>query len=279
MNEANESGRAAAGAPSVICLHCSGSSPRQWDLLIEHLRPELGAVAPALVGYGDDAQTCAAGIVTLDDEARRIEPLLDESAAPVHLVAHSFGAAVALRIARRRPWQVASLALYEPVLFNLLLEVEAQKPWADEVLTVGRSICDAAVAGNALRASEIFVDYWSGSGTWSTLSEGHQFKLAQRAPAVTQNFETLFAETATLDSYRHVTVPTLLLVGRCSKMPTNRIANLLAAVMPRATLRELGGMGHMGPITHAYEVNALIRSFLLAHDEDRRCMRDGTTRS
>lgn len=78
---------------------------------------------------------------------------------------------------------------------------------------MGSAICDWATAGDAIRATEIFVDYWSGTGAWSALSERHQSNLARRTPAVTSNFDTLFAEKTTIDAYRGLTIPTLLLVG------------------------------------------------------------------
>ena len=50
--------------------------------------------------------------------------LLETLGGPAHLVGHSYGAYVALLVARSVPSQVRSLALYEPVAFGVLDAVE-----------------------------------------------------------------------------------------------------------------------------------------------------------
>ena len=55
-----------------------------------------------------------------------------------------------------------------------------------------------------------------------------------------------------------MTVPTLLLYGTTSPLPTRRICELLARVLPEAQLKAIGGAGHMAPLTHRDQVNALV---------------------
>ena len=115
-------------APAVISLHSSASSPRQWSALAQTLGPAYRVAAPALIGYGDAPDWHHERPLSLDDEAQRIEPLIEAEPEGVYLVGHSFGGAVALRLAQRNPGKVRSLALYEPVLFSLLNEEASDRP-------------------------------------------------------------------------------------------------------------------------------------------------------
>src|SRR5689334_21037331 len=89
---------------AVVLLHSSGSSPRQWDALVEKLQQRFRPLAVELDGGDDEARVGA----TL------------ERLGGAHVVGHSYGGAVALMVASRRPTLVESLALYEPVLFRAL---------------------------------------------------------------------------------------------------------------------------------------------------------------
>ena len=76
-------------------------------------------IMPDLPGHG---QTPANGPVDADEDADLVAELLTE---PMHLVGHSYGAAVALIAALANPGRVQAMALYEPTLFSL---IDAQSP-------------------------------------------------------------------------------------------------------------------------------------------------------
>ena len=52
--------------------------------------------------------------------------------------------------------------------------------------------------------------------------------------------------------------PTLLVYGTTSPLPTRRICDLLARILPEAQLKTIAGAGHMSPVTHRDQVNAMI---------------------
>ena len=62
----------------------------------------------------------------------------------------------------------------------------------------------------------------------------------------------------------HLKRPMLCLSGTRTVAATQRIAALLRTALPRALHEALPGMGHMGPVTHAEQVNARIAAFLIA---------------
>jgi pimeloyl-ACP methyl ester carboxylesterase len=83
---------------------------------------------------------------------------------PVHLVGHSYGGAVATAVALAHPERVASLTVYEPVLFHLLREVG--DPGWDEVQQVPATVRRHLDAGDPEAAACHFVDYWTGAGSF-----------------------------------------------------------------------------------------------------------------
>jgi pimeloyl-ACP methyl ester carboxylesterase len=78
----------------------------------------------------------------------------------VHLVGHSFGAFVALRLASRHSERVASLALYEPVAFRML---ETDDPALAEMHWRAEIIRNLVAAGSRQAAAAAFIDFWSAS--------------------------------------------------------------------------------------------------------------------
>jgi lipase len=78
---------------------------------------------------------------------------------PVHLVGHSFGATVALRLAIEAPERVASLTLIEPVLFAAAPDGAEKRANADTLGRMGPMID----AGDEAGAARLFLSVW-GSG-------------------------------------------------------------------------------------------------------------------
>jgi len=258
--------RAAAFLPAVICLHSSGSSPRQWSGLAQTLGSGYRVAAPDLIGYGDAPDWHYERPLTLDDEARRLEPLLEAEPAGVHLVGHSFGGAVALRLALRNPGRVRSVALYEPVLFSLLNGDAADRPGPPpsmaEVNAVRIAIRRSLHSGRAAFAARLFVEYWSGPGAWGALDAPRQAAITARMRKVDAEFDAVNCSMTSLTDYRVVDVPVLLLVGGRTRRPARRIAELLGSVLPDVRREEVRSANHMGPISHAAEVNARFAMFL-----------------
>jgi pimeloyl-ACP methyl ester carboxylesterase len=75
-------------------------------------------------------------------------------------------------------------------------------------------------------------------------------------------WHALLHEPAPLGAFAEIDVPTLLLKGTGSKAPTLAIARLLTKVLPRVRVRNIEGVGHMGPVTHPERINPLIERFL-----------------
>ncbi len=248
--------------PTVICLHASGSTGGQWKALVESLGHELRVLTPDLHGHGlgpawdgDPADLVAA-------DAARIGRLAADAGGAVHLVGHSYGGAVALHIAARQPRQVASLAVYEPVAMRVLFDYHPRNRVAAEVAEVASEIRRALNGGRIDLAGHRFVDYWSGAGQWARLAADRQAAIAKRMPVIHAQFRSLRSSTVRLSDYGRIDVPVLYLSGVDTRMSTRRIAELLEFALPLAAFERIGGMGHLGPITHAQPVAHRIARFI-----------------
>jgi pimeloyl-ACP methyl ester carboxylesterase len=247
--------------PAVILLHCSGSSARQWERLSRRLDGHCAVHAIDLHGHGARAAWSGDGRYTLDDEAALVLPLLERSGG-AHLVGHSYGGAVALHVATRRPDLVHSVAVFEPVLFGLLAEpAQAHGSAAREAAGIADTLRAEVARGATDDAAERFVDYWSGAGAWRAMSPQSQRSMAARMPTVLRHFDALSGAPAA-GALERLAMPLLCMSGSRSTAAALRIAELLCERLPRAVHRTLVGVGHMGPITHADWFNQYVASFL-----------------
>lgn len=93
--------------------------------------------------------------------------------------------------------------------------------------------------------------------------------VATRMRAVLQHFEALLREPLQRAQLVRLAMPMLFMTGAHTVAVTRRLAELLRRGLPYAHHAVLQGMGHMGPITHAAEVNRWIVKFLHAHARSR----------
>lgn len=251
----------------VVLLHSSASSGRQWRLLAESLADRFHVVAPDLYGYGETGDWPAHLPLTLSDEAALVRAIVDASTGRqkrlLHLVGHSYGGAVALRFALENPGRVRSLTLIEPVAFHLLRDGSIpEQAMMGEVYALARTISDSVAAGVPDDGMARFVDYWNGAGAWSRLEQKTRTQLRHRTHKVALDFSAVESERTRLDAYRTIMAPTLVVVGANTPRPTERIAEMLAAKIPSARHEIIAGAGHMAPLTHAPQVNALVETFI-----------------
>ena len=234
-------------APVVVVLHSSGAGPRQWAAWQPWMDADAPWHTPGLIGYDRGAPWTEGERVTLDDEARRIAQLAAAHPGGVHFVGHSYGGAVALRVALRWPHLVRSVAVYEPVLFALLRDDGDGVDWRD-ITGAGRRVCALAREGRRLDAAALFVDYWSGDGTWDALAPSHRLKVGARMPKVAAEFDALFDDSMGADAYRALRMPVRLVGGERSPRPARRVLQRLAQRLRAVQTLLLPGLGHMGPL-------------------------------
>lgn len=249
----------AAEAHVVIALHCSGSSGRQWRPLEAALGDRFKLLAPDLIGNGTREPWAGAAAFRLADEAAFVVSLIDAFEAPVHLVGHSYGGGVALRAAIERPHRVRSLSLYEPTPFHVLATMgDEGRAGLAEIRAVSAAVDRAVLAGAYRAAAECFVDYWGGAGAFAALKPATQAEIIRYVPKGCLEFRALMQERLPLAAYRRLRIPLMLMRGEATREPPALIVRKLAQAMRPYAVETVAGAGHMGPITHAETVGALI---------------------
>lgn len=254
------------GASTILLLHCSAGSSSQWSTLVEELAVSHRVIAPDLYGYGRSASWSGPEKFTLARETEVLTRILRTRPHPVHLVAHSYGGAVAMRLALERRIPLASVALIEPVAFHLLRQdAAAGRRHLEDIESVARFVRGAVTRRDYLSAMAGFVDFWNGAGSWDRMRAETRYALATRAPKLPHDFAACIGESWRLRDFRALNLPTLLLRGQHAPAPTRRIVELLAATLPQARAEVIDGAGHMAPLTHSREVNALVSAHVTAN--------------
>ncbi len=246
------------GPEPALALHCTMARAGAWSALAQHLPARLRLTAPDLVGHGDGIAFDPA-----PDSGRDFHDQATEAAAqhlpdaPCHLIGHSLGATLALRIALDHPARVHSLTLIEPVLF-----CATSGP--------GRAAHDAQIAplaqamarGDTSAAARVFLDLW-GSQPFDALPDAQQAYITERIWIPLATEPALVADRANiLPRLPFLAIPTLLLDGALSPPVMAEINAALLATLPNARRVTLPDAAHMAPITHPEATAAAITAFL-----------------
>ncbi|TSD46353.1 alpha/beta fold hydrolase [Rhodococcus sp. KBS0724] len=124
------------GGPIVVLLHGFPQDSTSWDRLVPlvHARG-YRTLAPDQRGYSPGARPTSRRAYRLDELASDIVALIDAAgSAPVHLVGHDWGAAVAWQVAAERPDLIrtlTALSVPHPAAFvrALLTSSQALRSW------------------------------------------------------------------------------------------------------------------------------------------------------
>ncbi|MBL4627261.1 MAG: alpha/beta hydrolase [Roseicyclus sp.] len=177
--------------------------------------------------------------------------------APCHLIGHSFGATLALRIALDQPARIASLTLFEPVLF-----CASNGPGRAAHDGHSAGLPRALAGGDTAAAARIFLDLW-GTQSFDDLPERHRTYITDRIwiPEVTEP-ALVYDRAHILARLPRLMTPTLLLQGANSPPVVSEINTRLADDLPNAQCHTIPNAGHMAPITHTRQSGAAITAFL-----------------
>lgn len=248
--------------PCTLLSHCSSASHKEWLPLVEVLKDDWRVLAPDLIGYGRSDAWPVDKPFSTEADVKVLLAIAKKTRSPVHLVGHSYGAALTLEAARALTGRVKSLTLVEPVSFHLL-RIEDRPEWKD-VEKLGLSVLNPVAKGDDRKAAAAFMSYWLGRLRWWLSPERFKNAIAATIQKVALEFSIAIDVQTTLDDYAEIEAPTLLIVGSKTPPPTRAVIDLLAGALPNATVKTLKGAGHMSPFTHPDALNRLILNHLAA---------------
>ena len=245
----------------VLCIHSFASSSRQYRGLAERLAPRFEVVAADLYGHGERPAWSGEHPFTVADEAACFEALLPQEGS-VHLVGHSYGAAVALRIAGKHRSRISSMALYEPAIWGTLAALCPGEPATLEIEAVRDDTTRLVEGGELEAAAERFIDYWTGAGAWAATPAERRPRVLASVRALPDGWRAAFSEPWSDEGLRALDVPCLLLTGSRSTAAARRALRLLRETLPRTEVIEFEGLGHLGPITHPTRIDEAVEAFI-----------------
>ena len=247
---------------AVLLLHSSGMSSRQWGRLAELLGRTHRVIAPDLLGSGANPPWPDEKLFDLSEDVDVLEALVEKLGEPVHLVGHSYGGLLALKLARRDPSRVRSLTAYDPVAFGVLHAANDAEGLAD-LARAGQNpvFTDFAHGGNDAWF-EVFVDYWNGPGAWRGMTQAGRDSFLRVGRKVFFEVWSLMHDRTPASAYAGIEAPSLLLGGEVSPPAARRVVALLAKTLPHGRALTVPGAGHMGPLTHAAFVNEAIAAHI-----------------
>ncbi len=252
---------------TVVLVHSSGMSSRQWRRVSDALEPRLRVVLPDLLGYGESSPWPSDERFHFTMDLLALEALIDHLVAergPVHLAGHSYGGFLALLVALHRPRALRSIAVYEPVSFGVLRSRDERAALA--TVLPGDENAPFPESDEALEAwMEGFIDYWNGKGGWLALAEPMRAQFRKTGRKVVGEVRSLGADRTPHQAYVTLEAPLLLLGSEKPTLAADRVLGILEECAPNARRVPIAGAGHMGPLTHA----GAVADAMIAHFEKR----------
>jgi len=246
-----------AGAQKALMLHCSLASSEAWRGVAGHLLDDLSMTGIDLPGHGRSDDWNGQG----DYHAACTSAAAQALQIPMHLIGHSLGATVALRLAVERPEMVQSLVLIEPVFFAAAKDTAAHQRHLDEVALFAQAFEQKRYED----AARLFTGAWGTGAPWQTLPDALRQAFTDRIGLIPATEAALYQDNAGMFSKGRIEAidcPVLLIEGDHSPEIIAAINDALATRLPQASRVQINGAGHMAPISHAGAIAKEIRGFL-----------------
>ena len=235
---------------TIMFVPGSFSTGSSWRAITAPMSERYRVITTSLSGYGKTHERRLAGSGTLmSNEMDVLQTVIEKAAAPVHLVAHSFGGWVALNLAMYRKPKFLSLTLLEPTVFNLLDEA-GESGLNDIVRTMVARYTSEWNSGKRQAVHHV-INFYGGEGTFESYPPTIQDKLISQTPTNILDWQTGNAVQAERADFAQLDVPISIICGALSHDAMKRSNGLLATYLPRAALSFLDNANHFMIGTHA----------------------------
>jgi pimeloyl-ACP methyl ester carboxylesterase len=239
--------------PAILFVHGGLSPGDDWLQVATAMAGQFTCYVMVRRGRGPSGD---ASDYAIDREYEDIKAVLQVAGPGTHLLGHSYGAICALGAALRAP--IGHLVLYEPPL-------PVQGPVGGTALAAYRAAVASHQLDEALTIGLRDIVHLS-AGEISALRPTPLWKQsAALTPTWMRELEAINRLGPSLDRYRHLTAPTLLLLGEATAAHHQVATTALAQTLPDARVVRLQGEGHMAHFTVPDIVAKEVNDFVLAH--------------
>lgn len=185
-----------------------------------------------------------------------VESVIRNAGGPVHLVGHSFGGLVALAVALRDRMPLASLAVLEAPLTELLREKGEQLHYATFRRMTESYFAD--FAGGNSEAIGKMIDFYGGTGTFAAWPARVRAYAVETTAVNILDWESGYGFPLATAALAAVEIPALVVWGGASPPAVQRANALLGESLRRAAAATVEGAAHFLIATHAEQVGNLI---------------------
>ncbi len=250
-----------AGDPLVL-VHGSWGDHDNWASVVPALAEQYRVVTYDRRGHSRSERPVGQG--SIHEDAADLAALVEElGLAPAHIVGNSGGAAVALRLAARRPELFRSLVVHEPAIFLVLAGDPEGEAALSALGTRLQPVVERLAAGDDAGGAEAFVETIAfGPGGWAQLTPAMRATFIHNAPTFLDETRDPEGIGADLQGLRGFDRPTLLTRGDTSPSFFSRVIAKVAEAMPHARVHTFAGAGHVPHITHPAEYVRVVQEFL-----------------
>ncbi|MBB1244718.1 alpha/beta hydrolase [Streptomyces durbertensis] len=195
-----------------------------------------------------------------DDLAALIETL---ALGPAHVVGNSFGAAITLGLATRRPELFRSVVAHEPPLFATVAQDPKLRPLMEEARRRVDAVLATLESGDMAGGARQFVEEIAfGPGGWAKLPPALQQTFVTNAATWMDEQADPTWPHLDVDALARFPGPILLTRGTESPPTFGAVVEQLADHLPHAQLHTYAGAGHLPHVSHPDEYVRTVTTFL-----------------
>ncbi|WGW04806.1 alpha/beta fold hydrolase [Tropicibacter oceani] len=241
--------RLGTGPMAALALHCGLGTSGMWKGVAGSLDDSVTLTAPDFPGHGRSAPFRDQGDVH-DQACDAVRGLFEPG---MHLIGHSFGATVALRLALEHPGRAASVSLIEPVFFA----AARGRDGFDAHRAREEAFFGVYQGGDMMQAAQVFHDIWGGGIPWDRFPSAVQKDMARGMPFVAATEPSLWADLHGLlakGGLEALRCPVTLIRGAQTVPMIALVHGGLMDRLPNAREMVIDGAGHMLSVTHPDQV-------------------------
>lgn len=264
----------AGQGPEVILIHGLATNLAFWYFaILPALSRDFTVTSYDLRGHGRSEMTPSG--YSSEVMAGDLESLMDHLAIEsAHLVAHSFGGAIALQMAVRNPERVLSLVLADPTIPALRPQLgwPPESIWAQELALISVKLPEDPLDSGLDLFQDLALAQARPVNNEMSPGFGVPFQSAKGGRETAELWCTLLATTCarseltgcagltreTISTVRH---PTLTMIGGCSRWLT--IRDSLKELLPQSREVIVPGVGHFHPFTRPRFFASTVSEFLM----------------